>query len=421
MPAVQSTAKAPSVSQISSEFLDNSDSGGSKKKRQTQFRRCMFTCYDLTKYEAFKTLDLDDEQIRYLTYQLETCPKTKRVHMQGYLEMYRKMRTPGVQKMLGVKCRVDAPLVSSRQRCKDYCQKEDTAHFRTTYPKWFEEDKDGHAKGMRNADTEVVELGEWRQKKGDRTDLHQLYEKINSGCTEVEVYKACPTSYIKYSTGVRRVRALLSQELLNNRYIEGLEVIVVWGASRSGKTRWVLDQHPGTDIYEPVLSSSAGKYWFDGYDGQKVILLNEFYGQLRSHYMQNLLDSYRRQVEKKGDTVISNWNKIYITSNVHPKDWYNQWENIPKKVEQSFIKRITKIIYKEAPTSVLDDLNRSEGQPPAIPTWDDLGGFAPRPKKKRRTGPAWSAGVPQKVTISAWKPKRKAKLTDMFARIGIRD
>lgn len=380
-----------------------------KKKRAPKFRRCLGTCHDLSMYEKWQTLDLADEKIRYLNYQVEVCPKTNKEHLQYYLESYAQVRTTQVQSILMNKVNVQAPLVTSRAYCRDYCLKTDTPYFRDTYPQWFEKDASGHSKGLRKEGTNPIELGVFQQKKGDRTDLHQMYEKINSGATELEVYKACPTQYIKFSTGVRRVRALLSQDLLTNRFIPDLEVIVVWGKSRSGKTRWVLEQHPGTDIYEPILSSSAGKYWFDGYDGQKVILLNEFYGQLRSHYMQNLLDCYRRQVEKKGDTVVSNWNKIYITSNVHPKDWYNSWENIPNKVEQSFIKRITKIIYKE-----------SEQQAPTAPSWDDLGGYEPA-RKKRKTGPAWSDQVPQAVTMSAWKPKRKQKLQDMFAEIAIRD
>lgn len=74
-----------------------------------------------------------------------------------------------------------------------------------------------------------------------------------------------------------------------------------------------------------------------------MLLINEFYGQARVGYMLELLDNYRKTLEVKGDTVISAWDTVYVTSNCHPRDWYNSWANIPDKPKAAVARRIDTI------------------------------------------------------------------------------
>lgn len=117
---------------------------------------------------------------------------------------------------------------------------------------------------------------------------------------------------------------------------------VIHGDTRSGKTRYIYTKHGCHNVFT-VKVNSSGKLWFDGYNGQKVLLLNEFYGQLRAGALLDLLDNYRQTIEVKGSSTVSNWDTVYITSNCSPTHWYNYYENIPLKVEQAIFARIDSI------------------------------------------------------------------------------
>jgi hypothetical protein len=71
-----------------------------------------------------------------------------------------------------------------------------------------------------------------------------------------------------------------------------------------------------------VRTPAKGKWW-DGYAGEKNIIMEEFRGQLPFGYLLNLLDRYDCPVEYKGGTTEFVGTHIIITVPKHPKYWYN--------------------------------------------------------------------------------------------------
>ena len=53
------------------------------------------------------------------------------------------------------------------------------------------------------------------------------------------------------------------------------DVVVLFGPTGCGKTRAVMDRYGARNVYIKDASQ-----WWDGYDVQPVVLLDEFYGQL---------------------------------------------------------------------------------------------------------------------------------------------
>lgn len=328
------------------------------RQRAPKYRHWTFTSHNTRNFKLWKSLDLQDLQIRYMVYQLETCPSTGKIHVQGYVEFYQQLRMTQVKVKLGDNALWLDNRKGTRQQARDYCLKDGTPYFDTHYPHW-------ETHGERLPGTDSVELGIFRSKQGHRTDLDQVSDLIKEEASEIEIFENCPSQYLKYSTGIRRARGLMQNARINT-YIPNLSVHVIYGDSRAGKTRAVYDRHGPHNVYIPTYSESANKFWFDGYDGQKVLLINEFYGQARTSVMQQLLDHYRIRCETKGGTCVSAWDTIYITSNVHPREWYKGWESIPQKVEESFINRITTIKHLTRPASV----GRQK-------TWEDIPAEAP--------------------------------------------
>lgn len=102
------------------------------------------------------------------------------------------------------------------------------------------------------------------------------------------------------------------------------DVHVRYGPTGYDKTRYVYANHEFDEIFkwEPGLEK-----WFDGYEGQKVALLDEYRGDFKFGMLLSLLDGYPCKVQIKGGSVDWSPTTIYITSPKHPKDWYPQTEN----------------------------------------------------------------------------------------------
>ena len=63
------------------------------------------------------------------------------------------------------------------------------------------------------------------------------------------------------------------------------------------------------------------KFW-DGYQGQEHVVVDEFRGAIDISHLLRWLDRYPVIVEVKGSSAVLKASTIWITSNLHPKDWY---------------------------------------------------------------------------------------------------
>lgn len=95
--------------------------------------------------------------------------------------------------------------------------------------------------------------------------------------------------------------------------------MVLYGPSGTGKTASARTEYP--DAY--VLPKGDGKIWWEGYQGQTEVLIDEFYGWIPYDYLLRLLDYSPMQVEFKGGSCPLAATTFIITSNKHWMDWYS--------------------------------------------------------------------------------------------------
>lgn len=150
--------------------------------------------------------------------------------------------------------------------------------------------------------------------QGSRTDLEALKDSILQKRPLKEISVDHFASFLKYERSIKSMRLMHSTP---RNWITS--VIVYHGRTGSGKTRAVMDNLPSPDdiwIY-------SGDGWFDGYDGQPIVLFDDFSGsEFKISYLLRLLDRYPMQVKVKGGFVNFNPQEIYITSNLAPQAWY---------------------------------------------------------------------------------------------------
>ena len=106
------------------------------------------------------------------------------------------------------------------------------------------------------------------------------------------------------------------------------QVVVIHGETGSGKSMFVSNLF-GSDTDNKVFWKRKGVWW-DGYKGQDIVVIDEFYGWIPFDEMLRLLDRYPLTVETKGGCQNFNSKIVFITSNKHPSEWYSRsWDSAP--------------------------------------------------------------------------------------------
>ncbi len=78
------------------------------------------------------------------------------------------------------------------------------------------------------------------------------------------------------------------------------------------------------DFYVALTPLSVKQqFWLDGYDMQEDIVIEDFAGEINHRLLLRMLDQYPMRMQIKGGTVQFVPKRIWISSNLHPRDWYN--------------------------------------------------------------------------------------------------
>lgn len=91
----------------------------------------------------------------------------------------------------------------------------------------------------------------------------------------------------------------------------------LWGITGAGKSREAWEE-AGPDGYS---KDPRSKFWC-GYRGQEHVVIDEFRGGIDISHLLRWLTDYPLSVETKGGAAAYCAKRIWITSNLHPNDWY---------------------------------------------------------------------------------------------------
>lgn len=107
----------------------------------------------------------------------------------------------------------------------------------------------------------------------------------------------------------------------------------IYGESGQGKSRIVRK-------YDPNLYTKPQSKWWDGYNGQPTVLIDDFdlFGKGLSHYIKIWADGYSHLSEEKGNTVPCAFKTLFITSNYRINDiWpFNEDPELNKAISRRF-------------------------------------------------------------------------------------
>lgn len=302
-----------------------------KKRKTYRFRHWCFTLNNPTGSEcSFLEAMVDNKSlcVRYIIFQLERGEEGT-PHYQGYVEFTDRMSMSKIHLILGFERIAMYYRRGSREQARDYCKKEDTR-----IEMW-------------------KEFGLWIKSRGQSHILERMIESAQNGVSldnalDSDFRTVLPRYYRFYEKILAlswkqraKVQFLTAREALDKNLDLVQKVIALIGLTGTGKTRYVYDQHPFEDIYKWTGGSgSKGSTFFHDYQGEPVILLDDFgKGQLSYRLLLQLTHFYPMRVDTKGDTVYLPWTHVYITSNKDPFRWYPDEDSIDE-----LLRRITTTI-----------------------------------------------------------------------------
>lgn len=212
-------------------------------------------------------------------------------HLQGFLNLKKKMRFNAVKNALGGRCHLE-PARGDDCQNRDYCSK--------------------------GGDI-LCEEGE-PVKERQRTDLTTAVKLLTETRDLTHVASACPEVFVKFHRGLKEL-LLYHPDMMQQRAWK-TKVTVYCGSPGVGKSRLVYEMAPKA-YWKP-----RGRWW-DGYNFHEDVVLDDFYGWLPFDDLLRLCDRYPLRVETKGGTMSMLAKHIWITSNRLPHEWYG--EDIPNK------------------------------------------------------------------------------------------
>lgn len=234
--------------------------------------------------------------VKYICWQAERGEKLGTLHLQGYVELHRKQRVSYLLKNLCDKGHYEVRR-GSREQARTYCMKD---------------------KGRQGG---PWEYGTWAGvTQGRRVDIEAFRDAIMDGLR-------APRLWLEYTHEMAKFpRMYLSlKSCIRPRRTEPLKVTLIHGKTGIGKTRLVYACWEDDDEFWrwPCPNTAV---WFDGYDAHKLCLLDDFAGKASKMSLTMLLqvlDRYPLRLPIKGSFVWWMPTRIMITTNIHPKDWYD--------------------------------------------------------------------------------------------------
>lgn len=236
--------------------------------------------------------------LSYIVYQLEEGDDGL-LHYQGYMESTNQCTLSAAKKKLGCRWAHLEPRRGTVEQAINYCAK----------PGGLEP---------------VVEFGRYKR-QGERSDLIYIKDRIQQGATELDLWQESFSDMVRYHKGITRAMQVLGPQAKRG----GVQIIVLWGDPRAGKS--VQAKHLAKSTPGGYYMKDPTSIWWDGYLGEKCVVMDDFdptHHAWTWHQMFGWLDNEIAPAQVKGGYVQLQFTRLIITSNFNPVNWFKPDQHI---------------------------------------------------------------------------------------------
>jgi hypothetical protein len=285
-----------------------------KENRSKRYRNWFITIVykkDIVTDKCIMSCIKKFKDVNYYTYQLERGNKAGKLHHHLFIR-YRNPKTYNQIKGIFYSAHVQH-ISGPIQRVISYCTKEPT-RVRGPY-------ESGLLSGQ-----------------GKRNDLAEISEMVKCGWTDEQIGEVYPSQVFLYHQNITVMRDKYYEKELASEYRE-ITTTYIYGETETGKTRSIYQNYEGSDIYRTTSYKNA----FDMYNGQDVMVFDEFRGQIAIADMLEYLDGYLTRLQARYHDKVARYKKVFIISNEPFEKLYPKSQISNLETYKAFCRRIDTI------------------------------------------------------------------------------
>jgi hypothetical protein len=256
------------------EFISKTLSSLCNLDKKNPFARFwLFTVYDYNQKmengfskldNLYKLMNIYRHMVRFIIFQGEICPTTKRKHIQGYIEFEDQVRRTKLQEITGCGKHWCQPrYAKTNNKVISYCCKPNE-----DWPA-PEHDSFDYEANIRHHD------GNSEVKQGKKKGLTVIIENLKNNKSLNESIEGNEETYIKHYNGIKNFQQLIDTP---RKKTDPLEKECYFGAAGTGKSHKADTETPEGKLY--TVPPSENSKWYPDYDNKKhtTVLYNDFNG-----------------------------------------------------------------------------------------------------------------------------------------------
>lgn len=280
-----------------------------------EFKSTRNNCFTLNNYTEDEYESIKCWAFDYIVVGKE-LGEEKTPHLQGYVEWGRSVRFQTLKKLNG---RIHwEKRMGTPDQAATYCKKE--GNF------W---------------ESGLI------SEQGKRSDLEQVVDMIKNKKSKDEIAENFGSTFVKYHKGIECLINSMQKDRTEPPFVTWL-----WGKAGTGKTRTPVEKHVSHYIKD-------GTMWWNGYQQDEAIIIDDFDGHWPYRDLLRLLDRYKYQGQTKGGYVKINSPYIYITCEYPPSHFWsgNELDQVLRRINSvaevvgntiaSTTKDTEEVIYRE--------------------------------------------------------------------------
>lgn len=281
--------------------------------------------YELKAFNIF--MEEHQHLFKYYIYQVEKCPNTSRLHLQGYLYLKHNKTFSALKKYFKNdynSIHLEIRRAPTPKEAVDYCKKEDSKYK----PIYAEE---GY----------LIEFGRLPSldeidSQGNRTDIEDFIQAINEGMSYDDLLLNFPSMMLRYDKFYEKQKKLY----LKNKYmnsIRKMENELYTGLIyQEDMIQQIFNKYGFNNVYR---LPSFNKYAFDDYNNEDVVLIDNYKEQFIDSFLIRLCSGAPMYLGARYESKVASFTKVIVLTAYDLKTFTFEnriinYEEVFKKVKQ---------------------------------------------------------------------------------------
>lgn len=300
-------------------------------------KRARNWCFTINNYTQNDEELIKSWDTTYLVFGRETAPTTKTCHLQCYCVFPNARTLFGVKKLHNT-AHWEIAKGNAKQNY-DYCSK--CGDFEET----------GKMPAAPN------------NKGGKNGTISRLRDDMIAGKKVGEIVMDEPDMYHMYG---RTLNAIEDEIMILKRRTEMTKGLWIWGPTGVGKSHFAFNYDTPENTYVHTIDGD----WWDSYRQQKVVVINEFRGEIKFSRLLELCDKWPTSVRRRGRAPLPFISEIIIITSCSPPeeifkniDDEDRLDQLYRRFEvRRLMKKPDKVVESLAADSVGTTVNTSGGE-----------------------------------------------------------